>query len=70
MCLYCSINRVIYGHVTGAGGQYIYRLHVTDKFIFLGTEKYNDIYSSALYSSVIQLNSSVITDEYVLGYNR
>jgi hypothetical protein len=38
----------------GGGPQYIPRLHVTGEytFIFLGTEEYSDIYSSALYSSV------------------
>jgi hypothetical protein len=37
-----------------AGGLYIHRLHVTNEYtlIFLGTEEYNDIYSSVLYSLV------------------
>jgi hypothetical protein len=45
------------GRGWGLSPQYIPRLHATKEYIliFLGNEKYNDIYSSALYSSVISL---------------
>jgi hypothetical protein len=81
MALYSSVNQGIYGHVARQGGshyipqlhvieEYIRRLDVTEEynFMFLHTNKYSDIYSSALYSSVASsvnrgICSSVITDE-------
>jgi hypothetical protein len=56
--------------------QYIHRLGVTKEytFIFLGTDEYNDIYSSILYSSVpssvMKVCPLVIIDECVcVSYN-
>jgi hypothetical protein len=77
MTLCSSVNRKIYGHTPGARGeQYIRRLHVTDEYIpiysslhvtdeytliFLGTEEYNHLHSSALcYSIVSSVNLEFI----------
>jgi hypothetical protein len=62
----------------GRGPQYIPRLHVTEEyiyllgvteeytFIFIDTDEYSDIYSSInIYSLVMNVCSSVITDEHV-----
>jgi hypothetical protein len=69
-----SVNQEIYGHGPGRARDVTdeYILWLTDKytFIFLDTDEYNDIYSSALYSEKYNyirrlLSRNIIT---FLGY--